>query len=43
MQNPEIVVYCLLQKPGAMQQETNTICKHLKAFPSLELGNRKKT
>jgi len=35
------IVYCLLQKPGAMQSETNAISKHLKAFPSLQLGDRK--
>jgi len=36
-----IVLYCLLQKPGAKQQETNAVCKHLKAFASLQLGDRK--
>jgi len=33
-------LYCLLQKPGA-KQKTNAVCKHLKALPSLPLGDRK--
>ena len=40
-----IVLYCIvnffLQKLGAMQLKINAICKHLKAFPSLQLGDRK--
>jgi len=37
------VLYCLLftAKNGCDAIKTNAICKHLKAFPSLQLGDRK--